>query len=141
MRKEPFERVVKRITDRVGVEGRLEEDAWVWERPDGQLMDWSQVKIGRVYPRPSKEAFYLEWLDLRADSSYKQCVADAELKICRRGATTNLGHPPVYGSQDREIREACKRLRGGSCRCEGLGVIMRNQFHQLWPESKRSFLL
>jgi hypothetical protein len=85
---------VKRITGRAGAKSRFEEDAWVWEAPDGQFMDWSQVNIGQIYPGHVKEAVYLDWLHLRADSSYEQCVADAELKICRRGAASNLGHLP-----------------------------------------------
>lgn len=129
MRREPFEGVVKRITEKAGIEGRFEEDAWVWEARDGRFMDWSQVNIGPVQPKQAKEAVYLDWLDLRADSSYKQCVADAELKSCRRGATPNLGHLPVYGHQDWEVREACKRLRGASCRCKELRMVVTNQFH------------
>jgi hypothetical protein len=56
MRTEPFERVVKRITERIGVEGHFEAGAWVWKAPNGHLMDWSQPDIGRVCPRPAKGA-------------------------------------------------------------------------------------
>jgi len=68
-------------------------------------MDWSQPDVGRVCRKPAKQAVYLEWLDIRADSSYKQCVPDAELKICRRAAMTNLHHHLLYGRHAWEIRE------------------------------------
>jgi hypothetical protein len=70
-RSERLGSLVRRITEKVGVEGRLarswgfkghvEMERWVWEAPEGRFMDWAQ-DIGKIWPRRARQVVYLEAL-------------------------------------------------------------------------------